>query len=191
MGKGETPHADDVDLILRVRRADSEAIERFVVRMGCVPRMVSQQNFRFGSPLDSGEVEDLVQDVLMVIWKKLEQFEGRSALETWVYRICRLELMNGIRRKRRQPAPTEHIDPQAPESQMSGLDAEDALRGLATIGPPFSDVIRLKHFEQLTFEEIASRFDVSPNTAKTHYYRGLSRLRDILSPKAAKGRGKM
>ena len=36
---------------------------------------------------DKGEVDDLVQEVLINLWKGFEKFEGRSDIRTWVYRV--------------------------------------------------------------------------------------------------------
>ncbi len=174
-------HEDDLALARAVRAREPAALERFVRRMGCVPRMLRRQNGRLGGPLDGDDVDDLTQDVLVVIWRKLDLFEGRSTLETWVYRICRLELMNGIRRKRRRPDLMDDAE-RTPDDATAEPedDAEAALRGLERLGPPASDVIRWKHFEALTFDEIAHRLGVSSNTVKTWYYRGICRLRDQL-----------
>ncbi len=150
--------------------------------------MLTRQNARLGAPLTSDEVEDLVQDVLVVIWRKVELFEGRSTLETWVYRVCRLELMNGIRRKRRFLESVEEAehDPMVESDAIpGGGEAEGALRELERLGPPAADIIRMKHFEQLTFEAIGARLSISPNTAKTQYYRGLCRLRSLLDSRGS------
>ena len=53
-------------------------------------------------------------------------------------------------------------------------------RVLGDLGPPAEEVIRLRHFSDLTFAAIARRLGLSPNTAKSHYYRGLVRLRGRL-----------
>lgn len=181
-------HADDLALARAVGANDPAALERFVQRMGCVPRMLHRQNERLGAPMDGGDVEDLVQDVLIVIWRKLDRFEGRSTLETWVYRVCRLELMNGVRRKRRRPTLMEDVGESMPDAAPEPVDdAEAALRGLEALGPPASDVIRWKHFDALTFDQIAVRLGVSSNTAKTWYYRGLCRLREQLERDETKG----
>jgi DNA-directed RNA polymerase specialized sigma24 family protein len=42
-------------------------------------------------------------------------------------------------------------------------------------------VIRAKHFDGLTFDEIGARLGIPSNTAKTHYYRGIERMRPLLS----------
>lgn len=178
-----TRPAGDLEFVRRVRDGERAAVDRFVLRMRCVPRMLARQNARLGAPLDDGAVEDLVQDVLVVIWRKLDDFEARATLETWAYRICRLELWNAVRRARRNPQPlgdSEGVCGGTADPDRRGGDAEAALRGLERLGPPAADVIRLKHFEQLTFEEIAVRLGMPANSAKTLYYRGLARLRDLM-----------
>ena len=57
------------------------------------------------------------------------------------------------------------------------------------LGPPGADVIRMKYFGQMTFEEIARLQDVSPNTAKTRFYRGLVKLRAMLEGDGLEGEG--
>jgi len=51
---------------------------------------------------------------------------------------------------------------------------------LNRVGGIEARVIRLKHLESLTFEELSARLDLPANTAKTYYYRGLARLRAML-----------
>jgi RNA polymerase sigma factor (sigma-70 family) len=59
---------------------------------------------------------------------------------------------------------------------------EDVYSGLEKLGEDHAQIIRLKHFSQMTFEEIARRLRVSANTVKTRYYRGLIKLREFLDP---------
>jgi RNA polymerase sigma factor (sigma-70 family) len=51
---------------------------------------------------------------------------------------------------------------------------------LARLDPLEADVIRMKHFEDLTFETIGARRAISVNTVKTRYYRGIRHLQDEL-----------
>jgi RNA polymerase sigma-70 factor (ECF subfamily) len=153
--------------------------------MRCVPAILAARNRRLGTPLGTDDLTDLCQDVLVVIWKKLPGFAGHSSLESWAYRICSLEIMNAIRAKRRLPTPL--ADPpegggtESDERPGRSLMRQDqVVWGLDHLGPPAADVIYLKHFQYLTFEEIADRLGVSPNTAKSQYYRGLRKLRELL-----------
>ncbi len=187
IGSRSTPtsHDDDLRLVRDVSGGGSEAVARFVERMRCVPAILAAQNARLGSPLEREDLADVVQDTLAVVWTKLGDFAGRAALETWVYRFCFLELMNGVRRRKKRQAPAEEasMEPTAPK-EPAMREYAFLHRGLERIGLPWADVIRLKHFEELTFDEIGSRLAISPNTAKTQYYRGMTRLRDVLAGEA-------
>lgn len=155
--------------------------------MSCVRRFVQFRNRRLGGALSADEVEDTVQESLFAVWRKLERFEGRASLETWVYRFVHLEVATRLRRKHRRPLLLEEVeapDPEVPAPVVRSLEYERLYRSLEVLGPPGADVIRLKHLEALTFEEIGERLGISINTAKTQYYRGLRTLRDLYAPAA-------
>jgi RNA polymerase sigma factor (sigma-70 family) len=44
-----------------------------------------------------------------------------------------------------------------------------------------AEVIQLKFFEELTFEQIGARLALPENTVKTHFYRGIQRIRSMLT----------
>lgn len=177
-------HRSDLELVRALRRGQPEAIAGFALRMRCVPLSLSAQNARMGRPLNDHDIEDVSQEVLVLIWGKLSTFAGLSTLETWVYRFTSFELMNAIRRKRTrqrvgelggEPAVTV-----APDARGRRLEYEHLHMALAKLEPSDADVIRLKHFQELTFEEIGARLSMPTNTAKTKYYRGLDKLREAL-----------
>lgn len=176
----------DVELVRRALDEDGAAMDHLTRRLRCVPPILAARNARLGRPLDEHELADLSQEALIRIWRKLATFSGRSRFETWVYGICRLELMNSFRRKRRGPRASVDYGGEPPpdpptNDPPSALDYEHVYESLERLGSPEADVVRLKHFDGLTFEEIGATLDISPNTAKTQYYRGLERLRIFLS----------
>ncbi len=183
---------EDLALAQRAVGGDSVALDAVIERLRCVPPILAARNAQLGRPLDDHELADLAQDTLIVIWRKLPTFAGRAALESWAYRICALELMNALRKQHRRPRLVSSADersPAAPELSVdrspSAADYEHVYLGLERLGPPENEVVRLKHFEHLTFDDIAARMDISPNTAKTRYYRGLLRLRNLLEEAGA------
>lgn len=180
-------HAADMELAREVARNEPSAVDRFLVRMRCVPLILAAKNRRLGSPFTQDEINDLAQDTLTLLWKKLDTFGGRAQLETWAYRFCVLELMNSLRKKRRRRAADERS---AREESRGGepstidvhpgLDYDHVYLALDRLGDPEAEIVRMKHFRQLTFEEIGAELAISPNTAKTCYYRGLVKLRELL-----------
>jgi RNA polymerase sigma-70 factor (ECF subfamily) len=174
----------DQDLVRGIRLGEDEAVEAFIERMGIVPQYLSVRNGRLGSPLSEDEVADLVQDVLEVVWRKLGSFAGRSCLQTWVLGICSWQLSSAVRKKRRRHRriedPRRHAHRDIRERPM--LEDDCVAGGLERLELRQADVIRLRHFGALTFDEIAALQSIPVNTAKSLYYRGLSRLRELLEP---------
>ncbi len=180
-------HRADYDLIQELMRENPEAMIQFVDRMGCVPRILAAKNARLGRPLGDHEIQDAVQDCLVIVWRKLPEFEGRSTLETWIYRICTFELMNVVRRKQRQKLQIESQEAlveDLPARSEPSDDFGDLYSAIDTLDDAERRVVQLKHFDDLTFTEIGDALTISENTAKTRYYRGLRRLQLQLRDRA-------
>ena len=171
---------DDFRVVQAGLRGEPHDLSVLVERLKCVPRILAALNNRLGGQLTEHDLADLSQDSLLVIWRKLERFEGRAKLETWVYRICYLEILNRVRsntRSARHVAAGSHqIAAAATANPGSSIDYEDLERGLAELEAPEADVIRLKHFEEQTFRDIGRILQIPVNSAKTIYYRGIDRL---------------
>lgn len=178
-------HYRDRTLARRVLTGESRALEEFRERLRCVATFVTERNARFASPLNRQDLPDVIQQCLLVIWRKLDTFDGRSSLTTWIYRICVFELMNAMRRTRRtrvvtmSGADAELDEPSAmPESGL--VEREGLLRALAELPPDLECVLRLKHFEDLSFAALAARLDITVSLAKARYYRGLRKMESAL-----------
>ena len=177
-------HEDDWIIARGAAAGDPEMLERFVRRLSCVPAIVSAINSRMGTPLQTEDVNDVAQVALIRLWRKSAAYAGLASLETWAYHFCCLELMNALRRRRSADRLRESLEPPeyAAESPRGPafFEYEHLHRGLEELDQSQAAVIRLKFFDELTFDEIAKKLVLPANTAKTHLYRGLKRLREIL-----------
>jgi RNA polymerase sigma-70 factor, ECF subfamily len=170
----------DLELARAASAGDRPAMDEVMRRIQCVPRFASAQNDQLGRPLDAAALDDVVQEVSILVWRKLAAFEGRSTLESWIYRVSQFEVLAAIRKRRRAPL----AEPVAMALAVAVTDRsndvfaiERALRLLEELPPESHRILRMKHFDDLTFDEIGARLGLSPNTAKTLYYRALLRLR--------------
>jgi RNA polymerase sigma-70 factor (ECF subfamily) len=114
-------------------------------------------------------VEDAVQDVFVVVHRRLAQFEGRAAITTWLFAIAR-RIAAGYRRR-------NHGERSAPlDEQLAGTAdtftelwrAEAAARVLAMLARIDEDqrvVLALVELEQLPVPEVARMLDINLNTA--------------------------
>ena len=179
-------HPIDLSLVRGVLEGDSGSHSAFVERMGRVPRLVREGHRRMGGSLDPHELEDVVQETLAAIWTKLPNFEGRASLETWAFRFGRNELLKAFDRRRRHQGRVEGDAEELgePEEEDSSPQIEPHLlhQKLANLDPVSASIVRERHFEARSFQEIASAREEPLGTVKTRYYRAIDRLRSALTP---------
>jgi RNA polymerase sigma-70 factor (ECF subfamily) len=140
-------------------------------------------------------VEDVVQEVYLTVFRKLEQFEGRCAVKTWVLGIV-IRVVNNYRRVRRRKGAGHAVTSLVADPDLvadSGLDAHEQLRRAEAarvvhdlIGELDDDkaaVFVLVELEGLSVAEIAKGLNTNVNTtyarlraARREFERGLLRL---------------
>ncbi|GAC1394794.1 MAG: hypothetical protein NVSMB47_04420 [Polyangiales bacterium] len=124
--------------------------------------------------VDPGAVDDVVQEVFLVVHRRLGDFEGRSTLKTWLYGIVRRVVHDHRRARARKPAePTGDFDAIATDAATPHDDAEkaQAVRVLhALLGELDDDkreVFVLAELEQMSAPEIAEATATNANTVYT------------------------
>ena len=188
-GSSQPEHHEDWTLVRSALDRQPGAIDVLIERLECVHRILAAMNHDRHRPLNQHDLEDLGQDTLMKVLGKLESFEGRARLETWVYRFCYLEFLNRVRREPRRSGLPIEVEPETRDTNQLENEAElgriEAC--LERLGPPKSHVIQLRHFEDLTFAEIGQVLGIPGSTVRTHYQRGLDWLRGELGRRGDSG----
>lgn len=134
------------------------------------------------SIVGSRDVDDLVQEIFIKILQRLDRFEGRSALFTWIYEVtvnhCRDELR---RRKRRrwfslQALPqtvVENIplDERPVTDRIENDELEQRLhREINKLKPKYRELIVLRDLEGLSYEDIAQVCQIDVKLVKSRLY---------------------
>lgn len=177
----------DLAMVRGALRGDAAALEVLVRRMGCIPLMLAARNSRMRHPLSQHEILDVAQDTFVAIWRQLPKFQGLSSLESWVYPFCSFALMHSFRTRQRRP-PGDPLPEELPgPRQQSPLELHFLHQAMLLLDPLEEQVVRLKHYEGCTFEEIGARLAIPRNTAKTRYYRAIRRLHNELCREAPEG----
>ena len=119
-------------------------------------------------------VDDVVQEVFLVVHRRLADFEGRSSAKTWLYGIVRRVISDQRRTARRKPGGVDGsdgeieraVDPElGPEASAEQAERVRLLhRILAELDDDKREVFVLAELEGLTGAEIAEALDVNPNT---------------------------
>ncbi|HEY3449235.1 MAG TPA: sigma-70 family RNA polymerase sigma factor [Myxococcales bacterium] len=115
-------------------------------------------------------LDDAVQDVFLVVHRRLRDFERRSALKTWLYGIM-LRVAHDHRRTRQRKGESEPLDEGLADRRPGPLEAAARAEGLRLLEKLLEgldeakrDVLVLADLEQLSAPEIAEIVGVNPNT---------------------------
>jgi RNA polymerase sigma-70 factor (ECF subfamily) len=161
------------------------------------PRIYNIARRMLGNDADA---EDVTQDVLLQVVRKLDTFRGESQLGTWLHRVTvNAALAHRAKRANRQKHESvEPIDdlpladgPTGPlkrwnvspdEPVLAAEQAELIDQAIQRLPAPFRDVYVLADVEGLPNNEIAEMLDLSVPAVKSRLHRARLRMRDTLAP---------
>lgn len=135
-----------------------------------------------------GEVEEIINDVLLIVWQRARDFRGASRVSTWIFGIAYRCALRSIRRSTARSRATE--------LEFKGIEAlvDDASRrtedrqlldlGLSCLPPEQSLVLILAYRMDYSCEEIAAITACAVNTVKSRMFHARRKLRTIISAAA-------
>lgn len=118
---------------------------------------------------NSEDTKDLLQEVLINIWKSMPSFESKSTIETWVYRItlntCLRFRSNQIKKQKRFVSMDNRINSSTQQEAENEEQKEKLiqLRNCINILNKGDKAIITLHLEQLPYKEISSITGLSEN----------------------------
>jgi RNA polymerase sigma factor (sigma-70 family) len=136
------------------------------------------------------EAEDVLQTVYLKILQGRARFDGRSAFRTWLFAVIRRTAADERRRhwlRRLGLATFTREQATAPAAAAPAKPFEKTERqslfqtALARLPRRQQDVLHLVFYQDMSIQEAAGIMGVSLGSARTHYERGKSRLRELLS----------
>ena len=182
MSDATIAHPADLLLVEQALGGSVEARAEVIRRLSSIPRMLRSRNFKLGRPLNEHDLQDLEQDVLITVWRRLGLYNGTGGLDAYVYRISFDLYLNRLRRKRRglakdiDESEADHsVDPSARIESLARH--EGVTRALDTLDPEEREVVVLRTMEDLPFEDVAAKLEIPIGAAKDRYCRARSALR--------------
>ena len=121
---------------------------------------------------DKEEINDLFQEILVRLWLGFDQFEQRSSLSTWVYRIALNTAINSDKRAKRRPQTvplSTDIDPYDP--QDSSLEQVRQLYALINQLDVMDRGLVLLWLEGIGYDEIAAIMGITVANVGIKLYR--------------------
>jgi RNA polymerase sigma-70 factor (ECF subfamily) len=182
----------DTDLI---RRAQADDIDAFCLLAQRYARRIYLLASHYCR--NAQDAEDLSQEVWMKAYQALGSFRSESSFYTWLRRITINAFLNHRRsslfRRRGQTTAVQlvQIDTEplvshsvTPENIYNKLLFVSVLEALAELTPSQRLAFLLRHYEGMSYDEIAAAMNCSTGTVKKGVSRAIAKLRAKLSPEA-------
>jgi len=164
---------DDRKIIERVLKGDTDAFN-LLVRQWEKPIY----NFIVRMIGDRDEAMDLCQDAFMKAYRELNTLKDLDRFSAWLYRIAHNTCFSKLRKDQGKTFVELQPETRAARSPIENrLAVEKALQNLPE---DQREVVVLKVFQNLKFEEIAAIQDAPVSTVKSRLYMGFEKLRSIL-----------
>jgi RNA polymerase sigma-70 factor (ECF subfamily) len=188
----------DDQLVDLVRERDGDAFDEIVGRY-----YRPLYNLILKNTGKEEQVEDLLQEVFLKSWQRIDRFYGTSSFFTWIYRIAVNVCLDELRRRKRRGY-VRSLDAPVPGGEEAFTDTLTALRTPARDNPDLEHQAReiqrlvhealglmkdeqrtiliLREMQELSYDQIAEILEINVGTVKSRLSRARSELAKLLRP---------
>ena len=191
-----SPMEREKELIARCRKGLPEAWDQlFQLHYAPTGRFV----YQLSPSLTLEDVEEICQEVFLAVIRNLHNFQGHSSFQTWLFRIAANKARDFIEKQKaakrgggeapfsldaENPENGLKLDPPSnaptPDRVLMTAEKMSLVRlALDQLGDPCREVIELKYFGGLSYEEIAGELQLNARTVSSRLSKCLDKLEDI------------
>jgi len=169
----------DEELMQAVARGDLSAFEQLVLR-----RQQEAWNAAYRFLNDAAEAEDAAQDAFLKILDAAPRYRPTATFRTYLFRVVTRLCLNRMQKKRphyvdRLPV-SPSADPGPPERLARRETAAAVRRALDDLPPRHRAALTLRHYEVMSYQEIAETMDASVKSVERLLGRGREGLQRLL-----------
>jgi RNA polymerase sigma-70 factor (ECF subfamily) len=184
------------ELVERLKNRDPEALR--VIMGKYHARLLAVANRICNNPADA---EEIVQDVFLTALNKIDRFEGRSTLSTWLYRITVNTALMKLRNQRlvqknsvpmddvyallaeRESGPVLGGKVRPPDDMLMGRElCRQIQKTVEDLPDVYRDVFLLRGIQGLSTKEAGKILNVTPAAVKSRLHRSRDLIRERLNP---------
>jgi RNA polymerase sigma-70 factor (ECF subfamily) len=195
----------EAQLIARCRQGDGEAWDRlFDLHYGASGRFI----FQLSPGLTREDVEEICQETFLAVIKNLHAFKGGIRLQTWVFRIAANKARDYYQRQQAAkrgggvaPLSLQATNPETglapdPPSPLPGPDGlllqaergRQVAQALEQLGRPCRQIIDLRYFGDLSYDEIAAELGLNSKTVSSRLSKCLGQLEKTMNKMLCDGK---
>lgn len=152
-------------------------------------------NYLYRLVRNTDDAHDVAQEVFIKVYRALDRFDPRYRFSTWLFRVGQNAAIDRIRKRRlklvslhRQDDGEEGRDwelpspDRGPYREVRNLERGEAIhRAIANLPDEYRELISLRHFGELSYDEIAQLKEMPLGTVKNKLFRGRQMLKEQLA----------
>ena len=186
----------EAQLLARCLRSDADAWDELFDRhYAAAGRFV----FQLASDFSREDVEEVCQEVFLSVIRNLNSFQGGSQFQTWLFRIAANKARDYRERQHAAKRGGGHpplslnaddsetglaIDPPSaapsPDVELMNVEKIELVReALDQVGEPCREIIELRYFGDLSYDELSRELKLNPKTVSSRLSKCLDRLEAI------------
>ena len=177
------PENTDFELVKKFLDGDESSFNRLINKYQ--QKIYWHARRMTGSHLDADEV---VQEVLLVLYNKLKDFQFKSSLYTWIYRITSTRSINYLnKRKLRKILYLDDINSAetgTKEDIIQDIDTKDKIKKLdqllQTLPAKQREIFILRNVDGLSYEEISEITGKSIGGLKSNYFHAINKISEMM-----------
>ncbi len=185
----EREQLDDRALVARILEGDRDRFTELVKRY---EKRVVNYVYRITHRYE--EAHDLAQDIFVKVYLALDRYDSKYQFSTWLFRIAQNAAIDVLRKKTISEVPLTRPSEDEPQKEREfadpGVSPYRALKNkqlgaaiekaVGNLPPDYRELIQLRHFAELSYEEIASMKKLPLGTVKNKLFRARNLLKEQL-----------
>ena len=138
--------------------------------------------------LDRAQAQDIMQETFLRVYENRDRLHSASSFKSWLFTIARNQCLNQLRRSNRQ-VPLEENDESNVrlfDTPVASLEKSERIEMvshfLSQLKPDYREVLILREYHNLSYEEIAAVTRSTLSAVKSRLFKARRRLADYLEP---------
>jgi RNA polymerase sigma-70 factor (ECF subfamily) len=140
---------------------------------------------------DRDDAMDIVQGVFVKVYQKLDSYDDRHEFFSWIYRITINESINFTNRAKRseeyQSGESVVLAPTQETTRSAEALSQEIAGAIDMLKPDYRMVILLKHYHDMSYQEMADALGVPEKTVKSRLFTARQQLKEILGARGITG----
>ena len=175
-------------------KSDSELIQEFIsgseIAFNLLAKRYQQKIYWHARRMlgDHDNANEIVQQVLLVMHKKLNSFNFSSALYTWIYKITSTRSLNHLKRNKLKKVFSfgidEKFDLMGNENIITQIEAKESFdrmeKLLMRLPAKQREVFVMRNFDDLSYEDISSITGKSVGALKANYFHAFRKIKELM-----------